>query len=278
LSVCPPGSVVCDVTALALARPRLMAELAAEASGPVHVLVPPGSTRRPSRPGLIVHRERLMPAVWHSAPDAISGAALAHCWAQAAARRLGALPHPFPPRADLASRGLFLEGSRQAFLQCVQLGDALVDRQHPLINYGHFSAHISGLTNMRGIRAVREAFRHVRPRTDSPNETWLRLVVVDAGFPEPKVNHVVRLNQRDRFLDLGWPERKVALEYHGAQHFTDPDQARDDVWRRGQLQAAGWIVVEAVYGDLLQPGALIGRLTAAFSGRPGNSGPGRRQF
>jgi hypothetical protein len=62
----------------------------------------------------------------------------------------------------------------------------------------------------------------------------------------------------------------IALEYHGGQHFKDPVQVREDIERRGQLQAAGWIVIEAVYRDALHPGALIGRLASAFEGRPGS--------
>jgi very-short-patch-repair endonuclease len=96
-------------------------------------------------------------------------------------------------------------------------------------------------------------------------ETWLRLVVWDTGFPEPVVNHMVRLNGRRRFLDLAWPREKIALEYHGRQHFEESPQAYDDMVRRGALQDAGWRLVEAAHGDLTDPTGLLRRLANAFT-------------
>jgi hypothetical protein len=58
------------------------------------------------------------------------------------------------------------------------------------------------------------------------------------------VNYEVKLGQRDHLLDLSWPERLVALEYHGAQHFSDSSQARDDVSGGGAARpGAGSVLV-----------------------------------
>jgi very-short-patch-repair endonuclease len=271
LLVCPPGSAICGITALALTGLDLPRPFEDQARGPVHVLLPTRAQVgrvEPNRPELVLHRERSPRPTWRWERAGLLMARLDHCWAQVVARHLKGQVGPFLPAPDPALRGQFTSGARQAFLECVQLGDALVRRQDPLIKHDRFVAYIQGLSQLKGVRAARAAFRYVRPQTDSPNETWLRLIALDAGFPEPAINHRLQVRMRDRLLDLGWIDRMIALEYHGAQHFNDPIQARDDVSRRGQLQGLGWVVVEAVYRDLLQPADLIGRLTAAFAGRP----------
>jgi hypothetical protein len=267
LLVCPPGSVVCGITVLGLASVQMPEGMASAPRGPVHVLVPPGTQNRPRRDGLVIHQDRTMPPTFYSDRYRIAAARPEYCWTQVASRLLESPVPSFQPESDPAMRGNLLHGRKLALLQAVQLGDALMRRERPLTDPNRFAAQVARLAGTRHIPAVRDAFGLVRPGTDSPNETWLRLVVVDAGFPEPAVNHEFRLSNRGGFIDLSWPERLIALEYQGGQHFSDSSRSRDDLERRGQLQAAGWVIVEAVYRDLHHPGDLIGRLTAAFSGR-----------
>ena len=59
-------------------------------------------------------------------------------------------------------------------------------------------------------------------------ETRTRLRLVQAGLPEPEVNPAVRLDTGQTLrVDLVWRTWKVAVEYDGPQHFTDPRQIRD---------------------------------------------------
>jgi very-short-patch-repair endonuclease len=51
------------------------------------------------------------------------------------------------------------------------------------------------------------------------------------------------------YLDMGWEELKVAVEYDGEQHRTDRRQYVWDVRRRELLDSMGWIVVRVVVGD-----------------------------
>jgi Protein of unknown function (DUF559) len=44
-------------------------------------------------------------------------------------------------------------------------------------------------------------------------------------------------------LDLGWPQHKVAIEYDGAQHWTDPAQRARDIERLEFLAAQGWTII-----------------------------------
>ncbi|MEU7831130.1 hypothetical protein [Nonomuraea sp. NPDC049129] len=78
----------------------------------------------------------------------------------------------------------------------------------------------------------------------SPRESWLRVILVDGGLPRPTTQVRVSLSD-DRFayLDLGWPEFQVAVEYDGQRHHTSAaDQLRDEQ-RRAELRALGWRVI-----------------------------------
>ncbi|MDL9980474.1 endonuclease domain-containing protein [Microbacterium sp. ASV49] len=107
----------------------------------------------------------------------------------------------------------------------------------------------------KGALALREALPRVRAGAASRPETWLRLTIVDAGIPEPVADLDV-YDDRGRYLgtiDLGYPERKIALEYEGDHHRTDRDQWNRDLRKHRALMAAGWHVVrvtsQMLFGD-----------------------------
>jgi very-short-patch-repair endonuclease len=65
-------------------------------------------------------------------------------------------------------------------------------------------------------------------------------IVRGLGLPDPKINHRVRVGGRVRYLDLAWPDAKVAVEFdgfvpHSTRRVFDDDRARqndlvDDEW------------------------------------------------
>jgi len=44
-------------------------------------------------------------------------------------------------------------------------------------------------------------------------------------------------------LDMGYRELKVAVEFDGAQHWTDSAQRTSDIDRHAELAALGWLIV-----------------------------------
>ncbi len=87
-----------------------------------------------------------------------------------------------------------------------------------------------------------EAAEYVRSRVDSPQETRLRLLLVLAGLPEPRVNDEVH-DERGSFvarLDHDYREARLGVEYDGRHHLTDAAQWERDVVRRGRLEDLGW--------------------------------------
>lgn len=102
----------------------------------------------------------------------------------------------------------------------------------------------------RGIRQARTIIALVDPGAESPRETWLRLVVVRAGYPPPQTQYAV-LNEYGALIgevDMAWPELKIALEYEG-QHHTDPVTLRKDIQRVDEMMENGWIVIRVTARD-----------------------------
>lgn len=68
---------------------------------------------------------------------------------------------------------------------------------------------------IRGIRQARAALDLIPVGADSPPETYLRLDLVEAGLPEPKLNLVLRDKFGRALLwpDAAYPEYKLCLQY-----------------------------------------------------------------
>ena len=114
--------------------------------------------------------------------------------------------------------------------------------------------HATGLS-AEGVFAVAQAHRGARnlrqleaalalfdAGAQSPKETWLRLLVIRAGYPRPRTQ--VKLlspdGRRRYYLDMGWEDRMLALEYDGEQHRNDPDVYADDIKRSEDIAELGW--------------------------------------
>jgi hypothetical protein len=119
----------------------------------------------------------------------------------------------------------------------------------------------------RGIRDARSALDLVDAGAESPRETWLRLLLIRAGFPRPQTQIPV-YNEYGLLiaeLDMGWEEIKVAAEYEGAHHRTDPRQFNKDIRRFEEVMELGWIDVRVTAQDT--EAGIIRRVAAARARR-----------
>ncbi len=100
----------------------------------------------------------------------------------------------------------------------------------------------------RGLRQLESALNLVDGGAQSPKETWLRLLLINAGFPKPRTQiPVAGPDGYPRyFLDMGWEDIMLAVEYDGEQHWTDPLQYAKDVDRQEYVAEVGWSVVRVV--------------------------------
>lgn len=74
--------------------------------------------------------------------------------------------------------------------------------------------------HVRGRRRVPVVLAMVDEGAQSPKETWLRLLLIDAGFTRPQTQIPVLApdGYPQYYLDMGWPDVMVAVEYDGEQH------------------------------------------------------------
>jgi hypothetical protein len=102
-----------------------------------------------------------------------------------------------------------------------------------------------------GLPKLRRALPLVDGGAESPRETWLRLLFVEAGLPKPVTQYVVRAEDGRyiRRLDMVWEEYKVAAEYDGQQHLTDRYQYAKDVRANRELQRLNWHLVHVIKED-----------------------------
>ena len=67
------------------------------------------------------------------------------------------------------------------------------------------------------------------------------------------------------YLDMGWSEFMVAVEYDGDQHRTDRWQYVKDVRRLEILQRLGWVVIRVIAED--HPADIVRRVRQALHSR-----------
>ncbi len=118
----------------------------------------------------------------------------------------------------------------------------------------------------RGVRRMRSALHLVDGGAASPKETWLRLLLIDAGLPSPTTQIPVVDGYRAlAMLDMGWREFGVAVEYDGDHHRSERRQYVKDQWRLRKLAKMGWIIIRVIAED--DPGDVVERATRALLAR-----------
>ena len=216
----------------------------AASSTRLHVSVP-RPARAPRARGVLGHQAdpRLVSVVRH--PSGVRVTSPASTWAQLATvlteTELVAV-------GDALVREPRRPGDRPALATIAELGAMMIAGRRP------------------GIRLLRQAHPRIRLRVDSPRESALRVLLVDAGLPEPEPGFAVIVGGRTiAHVDLAYPRSRVALEYEGEHHRVDPDQWAYDIRRYDALTDAGWRVIRVTKTDLSARHAhLIRRVRAAL--------------
>ncbi|EID10144.1 hypothetical protein MXEN_19434 [Mycobacterium xenopi RIVM700367] len=101
----------------------------------------------------------------------------------------------------------------------------------------------------RGNKRARAAIDLMDAGAESPRETWLRLVLIDAGLPRPTTQIRVSDGHLVAYLDMGWKEPMVAVEYDGEHHRTDRRQYVKDIRRAEMVARLGWHVITVIKED-----------------------------
>lgn len=224
----PPRAFYFGRTAAALHQLPLPDRFAAETT--LHVAVPAGE-RRVDVLQIVAHHVRV-------------GESDVTAW------RRTAVSSPARTWCDLAACLTLAE--------LVAVGDRLIWRRSPLTTRQDLCAQIARYESRRGIRLLRTAIDMLSESADSAPESEIRVAILLAGFPPPRVNEEIRLSSGATLHpDLSWPELRIAIDYEGDHHRTDRKQWRSDIRRFSDLHDDGWCTYRATGDDYRSPHRLL---------------------
>ena len=198
-----------------------------------------------------------------------------------APRSRGIVGHKFlvhPERGEVvAVAGLRVSSPERAWCELgavldlrelVRAGDHIIRPANGLSSAGRLRKTLERHPARRGRETLHAAFGLLHPGAESPPETDLRLICVEAGLRGFSVNFEVSIpgSTRRRRIDLAFVREKVALEYQG-DHHRDVRQWREDMTRLAELESIGWKVVYVNADDLRDPVALVARIRRVLADR-----------
>jgi len=102
-----------------------------------------------------------------------------------------------------------------------------------------------------GVARARRAIELADAGAQSPKESWLRTLLIEAGLPRPQTQIPIHdeYGKAVAYLDMGWEDLKIAVEYDGDHHRTSRSQYSYDVRRSEMLARRGWIVIRVTAED-----------------------------
>jgi very-short-patch-repair endonuclease len=140
--------------------------------------------------------------------------------------------------------------------------DAMLGRH--VLRLRDLIAYVAAHPGWPGSVQAGQVIELVEPRTESPMETRLRLVIVGGGLPRPIAQFEVR-DHAGRFVarvDFAYPQWRIAIEYDGDYH-RDPDAFRADLRRANALRVAGWTVLRFGASDVWRkPDQIVAQIRA----------------
>jgi hypothetical protein len=144
--------------------------------------------------------------------------------------------------------------------------DHVIHGASPLVTRADIAERFTATDRLSRYRLLWRALELADERAESRPESLLRVWFVLAGLPRPEANLEVVNPATGRVarFDLAWPDRKIAVEYHG-DHHRDRATWRRDLTRKAQMEAAGWTIVELHGDDLATPATIIDRVRAALA-------------
>jgi uncharacterized protein DUF559 len=213
--------------------------ISAVAGTVIHLSVPPAKRAR-SKHGLVVHRAEYQPT------DVIE---------------LEGLP---AFSLDLALADYLCDGDERTAFAAVDQAMAGLPPDHCRTLRKNVRDRLLDRRDRRGIHRAQMLLALATGKAESPPESILRLIVVEAGFPVPEVQFEITTADGRRLyvLDIAWPELRIALEYDGfAAH---EERHERDAERDARMAGRGWTTIRATAVDLRDPSRVLTELRNVF--------------
>lgn len=152
--------------------------------------------------------------------------------------------------------------------ELVAAGDFLIHHALPLTTTAAIAEALNAFVGRRGLKTLRAALPLLNNRSESPQESNLRVIVVRSGIEGVVANFEIRTTGGyDYRGDLAIPARKFIVEYQSRFH-DKTKEFRSDMTRISRLEADGWFVMQVNKDDLGNPSELLQRIGTVLQTRP----------
>ena len=159
-------------------------------------------------------------------------------------------------------------GNRLTIPELVAAGDYLIHHDLPIAIRESLERRVTKWVSKRGVRKLRYALGLLSERSESPQESVLRVIVLEAGFRGLEVNYPIRTSGGYSYrADLAFPLHKVIVEYQSAFHET-PESFRVDMTRISRLEADDWKIIQLNKDDVRNKSELVSRIGRVLGRRP----------
>jgi very-short-patch-repair endonuclease len=168
-------------------------------------------------------------------------------------------------RTTSAMRTVCDLGSRADLVESVVVVDMATHAG--LVKLSELESHVATHVGAKGIKRLRRAVALAEPRSESPMETRLRILLISGRLPRPSVQSEL-CDSNGRFVgrvDLYYPDRRLAIEYDGAGH---NDRLYADLQRQNALLNAGYHLLRFTAADLRQPKSVVAEVRKARATLP----------
>ncbi len=133
-----------------------------------------------------------------------------------------------------------------------------------LMGLDQFRSYVGGRGGVPGIKGARRALEFAEPKSESPMESRLRMLLVGNGLPRPQAQ-VPIYDAGGTFagrLDLYYADAKLGIEYDGENH---RDRLTDDNRRQNRLQRVGISLLRYTGPDLRErPEVVLREVSSAL--------------
>ncbi len=160
---------------------------------------------------------------------------------------------------------------REPLVEAVVAADAMLHAD--LVTLEELRAYVEEREGTGGVRNARKAATIAEPKTESPMESRLRMVLLEAGLPRPRVQEEL-LDSRGRVVarpDLAYPSARLGIEYDGVTHRES--LAEDNRRQNMLLREFGVVLLRYTAVDVYNRAATIVedvRSVLAQRRKPGN--------